>query len=310
MTNTLFALIPLLDWSGPAFLAFYACTLAILVPLCWIYRNRSETRFRHDDSGIPDDPYEVAYLAGGSKRAILLGLMQLMDRELVTLKNQRVVPATNPAPRDLAAVESSLLIRIHGAGSRGLSLDKLNRTALPEFHAIEARLAIAGLRPTTTERRAMMLRSLWPLAALALLGGGKVLIGLSRDKPVGLLLFLLLATAIAFIVLAKTTAFITPQGRGALQWLRERDEHEERDPSLERSQITALALPIALYGAGAVAGMADYSWTAKQIEQQSMTTASGKSSNGGTGCSSSDGGSSGGDGGGCGGGGCGGCGGD
>lgn len=69
-TMTGFASIPVLDWNGPEFLWF--CAAAFVIALGWslLRRSRANDRFSNPSAEPAPlaDPYEIAFLAGGTPR--------------------------------------------------------------------------------------------------------------------------------------------------------------------------------------------------------------------------------------------------
>ena len=305
-----------LDFTGPTFLAFYtvACVAAVAAALILRRAMRTHT---HLDAAWRPSAYEIACLAHSAPGALQAGLASLVGSgrlRIVESPPKKLGPlalgkasyrliADEPTPSDdeleLALTEAAL--RTEGAEARAVL-----EAAKPAADAIERRLMKKGLLESAESFRSARW---WPLLIIAvvwLLGAGKVIIGVSRDKPVVFLLAGLVAMAIAAAAFARRPRR-TLAGQRLFELLQtEYDPLRKADFSVRAiDSPNELAVAAALFGLAAVAH--------PEIRKlQSAVAPAPASCGGGSGLSGCGGGGCGGGGcggGGCGGGGCGGCGG-
>lgn len=108
-----------------------------------------------------------------------------------------------------------------------------------------------GGRHAPQEARRIALGSAVPLWLLAGSGAAKIAIGLLRDRPVALLVFLVIATVIAALLFHFKRPGITRAGRDLLGAQKARHALTLRAPPKGQ-----LALAVALVGTGVLAGTA------------------------------------------------------
>ena len=320
---TYFAVIPLLDWNGPEFLSVYLVLL--IAGFSWSMRRSNKALEKFNTAGEarpPSDPYELAYLAGGEARAVQLAVVRLLHRELIRWKagslGARLIRNGDKPTAGLATIESALLERVVAKGAAGIPVKDACLHLSPTLRSVEARLATKGLRPTTEERRRASQSAILPLHLLGAIGLVKLVIGISRDKPVGYLMGLLILTAIAAWVITLRTRRLTPTGERTLAQLR--TQHHLATGAAGRAKAEDLPMishGVALFGAMSLASSVGYADLYQDLNQISGKAKADSSSGCSSGCGGLSAGSSGSDSGGgsdgggsgCGGGGCGGCGG-
>ena len=301
--------IPILDWKGPAFLIFYGA--AFVVALVWSISRRAKMmeKFIVPRGALTSliNPYEAAYLAGGAPRCIQLAVVRLLQRgalqgEVPRFGANRVLAReTNPA--ELNDIEQAVYDEAVRLGRKGLLMQNIGALVTSRLGRIESRLATLGLRPTNQERSGMGFMIALPLVMLLLIGATKLIVGISRDKPVMFLVIALVITFIAAIGMGSSAKRLTPAGELLLDKMRADYRSSSRDR--DGADLTALSLGMALLGPSVISGyghlIALDPSLKKDITQMGVQGSAG--GDGGSGCSSGCGGS------GCGGG-CGGCGGD
>lgn len=270
------------DLTGRPFLILYAVlfALAIGVALAIPRWSRAEGR-----DAAPRDPDELAVLAGGAMRLVDTVIARMLLRGQLTIEGKKklnvAIPLTarDDIERSVAALTSpAALSAVQHAISR-------------HAPAIERRLISAGL---LVERSGMVqLRFIQTLPLILLFGFGmtKRVIGVMRDKPVGILTVFLVVTAIVALIRFAAIDRRTRGGVAALDRARRQGERLRQAPT-----ESEMPEAVALWGTAILVGssIGDY-------HQMRMTA-------GGDGSIAGDTGGDGG-GGGCGGGGCGGCGG-
>lgn len=283
-----------LDWPGPAFLALYLCLaiggLVLAFALC--------DRLRDAGDGAASDDLdllEAAWLAGGPGRAtatVVAGLIEAGEARL--------------APRGPFAVDSTITVEsgsgplpdflapFRGLAQGAVSHGALRRAVRAQLAPLRAGLERRGLVPDAA-RRARMLRTVpLVLGPVVLFGIAKALVGAARDRPVGILVLLILATIVLGGLVIARLPDRTERGDAALARCRARFRRAAEAPRAEE-----VLFAFALGGAAALVG------THLDAYGRLLRTDGGGGGDGGCG-----GGHGGGDGGGDGGGGgCGGCGG-
>jgi uncharacterized protein (TIGR04222 family) len=263
------------DWTAVPFLTLYSSLAAIALLLG--LRERStigpHARMTHQ-LGV----FELAYLAGGARRlgdAILLSLtsghgaiISAMDNT-ITVTDQSALAAHMRRPPLLGF-------------QRNMTRQQFQTSVNPIVERVRARLRELGYAPTGGQMTSFRTNVLPFIALLVLFGIIKAVIGAERHHPIGILIFLLVATVFAGIALARTPSR-TRAGKDALQSYQASNARAARAP-LEHE----LLLAVALSGAVILSGTEHAS-----VYAASKTMGGG---DGGSGC-----------GGGGGGGGCGGC---
>lgn len=287
------------ELRGPEFLFLYA-VLTVLVMVASVALRRKldgeASPALRSPATLVSDPYLIAHLRGGPEETLRVALLSLVDRGLVVDRNGTLTTRENVRPEHGRRHIEREVLRAYSGGGNAKSLLKL-KGAAAEY---DEQLQRLGLIPDAAVRGRRWL--LW-VAMMGLLGGTaatKISIGLSRDRPVGLLvIFGVLALAGLHRVIWR---WRTVHGdnflasiQGLFRGLRDRAD------SIQRGGGTAdLALLAAAYGVlfvpTAVFPYKNLLYTTR-VESASgseMSSSCGSSSCGG--------------GGGCGGGGCGGCG--
>ena len=272
-----------LEWIGPDFLVFFGA-LAVACFIAMAVWQRALRDNGSSGSAAALDTWQIAFLAGGRDRVVDAAVSKLMgDSVIVWNAKEKRLQSTPSA----ATPSDPLLERVF----RHIQIDgrprELAKRMGPELARIQATLETRGLlMDSTTRSRAIWLPLALP-AALIAFGLAKVFIGLSRDKPIGFLGFLLVASVIVSIVIAARTGARSRAGDTALAQLKERHAHTARAP-----RIDDLPLAVALIGTSAL------STTAFASYHQARQPSSDDGSSSGSSCGSDGGG-----------GGCGGCGG-
>jgi uncharacterized protein (TIGR04222 family) len=263
------------DLTGGPFLALYstlfACTLlaAFVIPRLMRPEGRARTVGEED---------QLAYLAGGASRLaealvarmLSTGALVMTGRDAFAVGSREAVATS--AERDILGLHSPFRWK---AAERAFG---------PHVEQIERRMVAGGLLMTDAEARRIRLRVVLPFVMLLVFGVTKLIVGILRDRPVGFLIALLIATVVCAIIFANVDRR-TRAGHDALAAAKQKAGRLVIAPTSPE-----VGLAVALFGTTVLAGSG---WDAFHR----LRTAS--DSGGGTG---GDGGCGGG------GGGCGGCG--
>lgn len=312
--------IPLLDWRGPQFLMFYGA--AFLFTLVWSLKRKAALRRRFDashDTGGPvlEDPYEVAFLAGGPLRCAQMAVVRLVEKQVLEWKPGRWLSGGRLVARqgmnsgaDLNDIERAVFQGIAAKGGAGSRINEVIPLTKPMLPRVEAKLARMGLRPTDGERSGQGLKAVLPMLLLAGLGVLKLGTGLTRGKPVALLIVAVFFTVVIALIMASWTRYLTPSGERILQTMRRGRGGIRTATAAERAPHD-LSMDLALMGPAVAVAYASLLPLHDEFKKELRHMGSNGGSScgsGSSGCSSGCGGGGGGDSGG-GGGGCGGCGG-
>ena len=286
-----------LDYTGTDFLKFFLFfSVAIFAVAAVLKRRTCNVPFRMAEPAVYRDPYLVAVLTGGEKLAVGVALCELARRELVSFSGTYSRTPGAHMPTDLHPFEAATLQRIPGDVA---SLEDVQSGVASETRVLRERLETSGLVLSRSAQEKLKGR-LWLLLALVPLAGvAKIVIGVGRDKPVGILVVLtIVASIIAFAM--RRIAYRTVQGDEALHSLRKehpRSAYFSQPLDSPRLQGGVLPYALALYGGGVVAGTALQAHAgplATPAQANTGSTSSGcTSSSGCSGGSDSGGGSSG-----------------
>jgi len=299
------------DVSGPGFLHFAVPATMLLIVLGCL----STAPFQRCSPRDTLDAYEAAWLSGGKARVVATAIGLLVDRQCLVLRTTaegvgrrrhavtRLVVAEAAPQEMLHPVESACL---QAARDGVLRFERADIALRSWSMRIGARLRRAGLAhddATIAPARAAaaIVTAAWLAVELERLGHA-----IGTFRPMGLLVFLTLATTVSFVLLTLRHG-TTWRGARVLRSLAE-SLRAERSPAEERAQrggtdprIAPRLLPmtLALLGPAAVLAQPGFGGLDAAIGPDGMRLARASHGTGG-----GDGG--GGCGGGCGGGGCGG----
>ncbi len=292
------------DLNGPEFLGLYV--VLFVFALAWSIRRRKNVYARFSLPGAErnqlTDPYEIAWLAGGVPRCAQVAVVKLISSGAVEWKRTRILResllvANGSAEAGFNEMERALYSAILGRGQKGLKMTEVPPLIATRISGIESRLAKLGLRPTVSETRGRGCLIILPLFALMGFGAVKMVVGMTRDKPILYLVILLAITVIVAAIIAAHKKKLTPAGENLLSRMR-----------AGREAQGDVLCSVALFGAasGLDPSLADLDTILlKDISKMGNNTGSSGCGGTSTGCGGGSSGCSSG----CGGGGCGGCGG-
>ena len=281
-----------LNWYGTEFLLLYwgLCLTGLPLALWLRHRGRGPAL---DYPGPTLGTYELVRLANRGERLVDSALAALAYAgSIELLPEQRVRRLTAAPPSDPYERTVWTLISPGSGGTSELAGIR-QRAAHPELAAIrvlDQSLEAKGLLLPAPERRRLNRLPKLTLVALVLFGLAKLLVGLSRGRPVGFLFLTLLVLVLGgFYVYQAHRAWVTGQGASVLQ----QASFTAQRPGFRPLSAQLVAHTVALLGFASL--------TTLGLEPMATFFAPPPSSgaDGGSGCGSS----------GCGGGGCGGCGG-
>lgn len=275
------------NWYGTEFLFLFWGLSTTLLPLAcwWRYRGRGESEAY---TGELPSTYARARLAQRGRLVADSALAALAYRGQISFPTPNVVMrAGQVAPTD--AYELSIWRSLDASGT---SVAEAQKWGLSEsniaLQALDEQLTTAGLLLPATERRRLNKLPLATAAALGVFGLVKILVGMTRDRPVGFLVISLVLLAFATGIIMHYGAWATGRGAAVLHDIKERLARQRGRADSDEVVIMA----VAVLGVSSL-----HSLGLSQLAESLTPLSSSDSSSGG------DGGGSG-----CGGGGCGGCG--
>ena len=294
------------DRTGPQFLVLYAGAAAAALFWGWMIRSSA---YRSEDGSPPRpaaqrlDPYEIAYLNGGPVHAVNAAVTTLVHRRTLRLNGDGTLSAADVAANPAHEIERAVVGAVAANGGQRTRAQAIRAGAIGAGDAVGASLKAAGLVvPDDAARGAMTFATLAALTAPAV-GAVKIVVGLSRDKPVGFLVAACVVSTVLALVLFARKPHRTRRGDAALEWLK--GTHGALRSRPRAAVGDAMMLGVALFGLDFLADT-PLNPLAKTLRPGHDAGFHGS----GGGCGSSGGASSCGAGSGCGGGGgCGGCGG-
>jgi len=275
------------NWYGTEFLLLFWLLSATLLPLAcwWRYKGRGPVEVH---TGELPGTYALARLAHRGRHVADSALAALAYRGQISFPTSNMVMHTSQkTPTD--AYELSIWRSLDPSGT---SLAEAQKWGLSDsnvaLQALDEQLIATGLVLAARERRRLNRLPLAAAAALGIFGLVKMLVGLSRDRPVGFLVISLVSLAFITGIIMQYGAWATGRGAAVLRSLEERlARHQGR---ADGDEVVIMA--VAVLGVSSL-----HSLGLSQLAESLTPLTSSDSSSGG------DGGGSG-----CGGGGCGGCG--
>ncbi len=309
------------DMRGPDFLGFYVVTALVVIVVCWGFARRKDPTRGLKPAPIPPriDPYEIAYLRGGSSEVLRLVLLSLMHRGYIEISGQTELTIhqrrNHPDTRHLSQMEE----RVFGWFDQPqMAPDLFAKVAsfsdLQDWCAqFDKRLLDEQLLSKPEARRGTLHVAGCGAAVLLALGGYRLAIALSRGRTnVGFLIALMtICTVVVFAVSYASVGRASARGKSWIERLQLAFEKlKSRATQAAAAADDATLLIIAsVFGIGTLAGTTYASFTRTFRKSARSGSSCGSACDCGDCGSTGSSGSSSGGGCGGGGGGCGGCGG-
>ncbi len=304
-----------MNFTGPEFLTFYISLVVMGIALAaWL--RFSLCLVSTNTKQQPDlNTYEIAFLAGGNHRLIMAAITSLIKQGYVEVLKEKSPFGRTQSKLVVTGKINAIADPVEKAVAQDIlatdgAIKQVFQKSKAMKDSIRARLEQLGL--FLSDAQALKAQIYPSLIVVILLGIGlcKMAVGISRDKPVGLLLICIFG-----LLVLGARFFVKPQrqrsryGEIIFNDLTNRLQHLKT----ANSSDSELVLAVALFGATVLMAdmaLADLYQMLTPIAAASSGSGSGSGSGSDAGSGGSDGGS-GGSGGGCGGcgGGCGGCGG-
>ncbi len=193
------------DWNGPLFLSFYAGMFCLVAILGFVIRKMMWPEEPEVSDVLSYD--EIACLKGNSKLAINAAIARLMATNTINAQyvgSSHLFNVIGNLPSDATRLEEAIYDSIQRRTAT--TLEQVQLDSAPVAEGIEVSLLKRGLiAPTSDYAMAARFIPFGLTVCLGLFGFVKVLVGISRDKPIGFLmggLFATTALAFAFLYLS------------------------------------------------------------------------------------------------------------
>jgi uncharacterized protein (TIGR04222 family) len=249
-----------LDLPGPAFLALYIILLVCGLVLALLFRRWLVAT--GEDLPLPAvrlDAYEAAFLSGGGNAVIDTAIAMLVQRQVLKAASAtRSLATCGPLPRDAHPVEQA----VYTAARTSTPVQEVRAAARWSIEQIADRLKIMGLVLSDGRWRAARWIPTLIIAAVLLLGLAKIYVGMSRHRPVSLLVILSMITAVIALVFFLARPRATPLGEHVLLQLKLDNAALQTTARSQPQMLTPgdVAYAIGLFGIVALP-FADASWT-------------------------------------------------
>ncbi len=296
----------LVQIPGPIFLVLFTGLSVVCIFIGWLWVNADGSTQYPLPELTRFDPLTLAALRGGRNAVMRTAVFSLLERNLVQFQGKSRNVEIQGMPSDQkprTGIEKEVYQFVQTPRrSRDLFLNAdLRRRIEPHLAAIYRELEQLHLIRTGSDRLWAWLGTLVMFLVIAGVGGTKLILGLTRGRPVLFLVILLIVSFIFLFSVAKPWSLSSRLGCRYLKklgkqfgWLKETVKQRESSEGIDP------AFGVAIFGAGILAGSTFYTSYGEAFARSSSGSSGGCGGGcGGGGCGD----------GGCGGGGCGGCGG-
>lgn len=181
-----------LDWQGKPFLLLYGSLLLVCSVLSVLIvvalRSHQDQRLssKIDERIDRLSPFDASFLIGGLDRLAQAAIVSLYRRRAIEAPANGVLVAANRPDASAHPVEHDAYDAVLAKGRLKDVRSAVRRPARP----IRERLIREELLLTFPRRMVIRGLAAIPMLLLLCLGAGKIMVGVSRDKPVGFLLLL------------------------------------------------------------------------------------------------------------------------
>lgn len=231
-----------LDWAAGPFLTLYVAVA--LAGLAAVYLRRDHLGRSVEGSGAGLGVLHLAYLAGGAERAGDAALVALLEAGAAVpdaaFKAMRFDPEVAVAPE---------FQPFRHASPGGVTREEFRRVFAVRWDRLRSDLLARGLVPTEDEVRRFRMGAAAILGVPLLLGVCKAGVGVGRDRPVGILIGLVLATAVLGVAAVWEHPTCNRAGHAVLEAARRAHARAARAPLPDE-----VALAFALTGSAVLAG--------------------------------------------------------
>jgi uncharacterized protein (TIGR04222 family) len=183
-----------LDFKGSDFLSFYFLLSSIAMLLALLLRAKlrlpgSPTQKRP----VSLDAYETAYLAKGKDRAVDTAIASLVQKGCVTVEPvHQILKLQEPRKELSSPIEQAVANAIASYGH----LNRVRSATTRQMNLIRDRLRQLGLLVSPYQSLKAQTYPAAVFACLLTLGIAKIMVGISREKPVGFLVVMCLVVSV------------------------------------------------------------------------------------------------------------------
>ncbi len=296
------------DLPGPQFLVFFVVIflmgVALTVYLRWYLRLPTPDPWAESPRF---SPYEIAYLAGGEPIALQTAIAKMVHEGTLTHlpADHKLHPGKEPPGQSHDQLESIVYDVVKNETSNlGPAIDT---ATAPYFRTLKQRLVEKGLLLRSSIISAWVLI---PLFVVSSIGVVKIGVGISRQRPVEILILLTIVSIVAMFLFFFVPARRSRRGDAVLMRMHAENAALQTQARQNASGLNGndVALAVGLFGMAVLAG-STFGGLSFTLQRTFNRMPGGGDSFGSSSSCGGAGGCGGGGGGGCGGGGCGGCGG-
>ncbi len=207
-----------LEMHGPEFLMFFAIAIAAASVLAVVYKSAS-SRIQdvRNNGSLPElNPWQLAYLRNGSQAVAQTAIVDLAAKKLISGDplTGRFVANNKTETLQLESIPNAIY-RACQMGD-GLRAERATDVIRYECDKIKQSLLDHGVLQSFEQRVGLTWPGILAFGAVILLGVTKMIVGMSRGKPVEYLI-LLLILAVALAILLNYTTQLTRRGQLALE---------------------------------------------------------------------------------------------
>jgi uncharacterized protein (TIGR04222 family) len=248
------------DFTGRQFLVFYCCAFVAACVAAAIFR-RNALNATGAGTVRPDDldPYQIAYLNGGRRLVVNAAVAHLIAQKKLSFDQgaKKLIATDAGINHDrpyLHTVEKTLLSQAR----EPVELARVHERLAPTVEQVRSGLQQRGL--VADDSAVASARAIGLVLTLGVVAVGliKLFVGLSRSRPVGYLVVLLLASVVIALAVFARKSERTRRGNEALSAARERTDEQSAGPAIAAGTMTA-AMAMALFGPSVLAGVPELS---------------------------------------------------
>ncbi len=245
-----------MNLTGPEFLFLFLALLLAALGASLLLRWSLRLPVESDDFPRDLDVYQLAQLSEGGERAVDAAIASLVHAGALKVdRSTRSIAITGKMPVALHDLERTILDALRPMTPMR-SIDSIRHEAKPMCRMIEEELIRLGL--VVDDRQASQAR-LWsavPLFLTLAFGAPRIMVGLSRGKPVGFLVVLCLVAGVAGLGMGFARPHRSRLGDLALERFRRRHAALESTASSNAGSLEPkdLARAMALFGVGVLSG--------------------------------------------------------
>ena len=219
---------PITEMNANEFLGFYMVLILTVIIICWWKSNRSDWTADLAPPPVPADldPYEIAYLRGGENEVTRLAIVSLTERGYLEVKSttnevfsgtlallslddsspQFIAQVDNgPNPEELSPLERAVFDWFAAAKETSKVFDGGELPALVASRCLHYQEKLQAAHLLTPDDVCDRIRNMALLAGvvIATFGVSRIVVGMMRDRPVGLLIVMSIVAGVVLVGLEE-----------------------------------------------------------------------------------------------------------